>query len=498
MPWKGKRVWGGKGGVLDIRAAARHYESRCTASGLTSACTSLPPLPTIVLSRSRISNLVVGVCGCGPRCALCARLLCFPVEAAGWPEARQEKEIEDGLKKGRQFARAVANLRGFSTRVDFNVLNATLAERPPDHTPSNTESGHERDCNNTSRKTVVETPSTDHGSICLKAGNTATDKDQAKKQKRKNRQRECRHHSGKKYVREKERERERESWHFRGGGNQEIPEKTHRPEESSSTIPTCGNPGVTRSGIEPSPWWEASRLTAQPPRPPSLCQMMLLVGGFSRGSPVTPALEFQRCSILKSFHRHRLSRDSPVGYNRLILNAVKYRVVSGVVWTNRTRVSSNADTNRTSVLAVVDPLVHTVFDTSWRTQAQSSPSTVTADHQCAVSIDISVHQTAKSSLQVIELHLTILSAPSAATRKRSKMAVRSFELGRTKHTPDRARSLGRVDPERSARPTKLRFPFPRANFVLPVPLATISRPAQTHKQWLRLTEYWILIVAAAH
>ncbi|KAJ8872382.1 hypothetical protein PR048_025986 [Dryococelus australis] len=36
----------------------------------------------------------------------------------------------------------------------------------------------------------------------------------------------------------------------------------HRP--SFGTIPTCENPGVAQSGIEPgSPWWEASGLTAQ-------------------------------------------------------------------------------------------------------------------------------------------------------------------------------------------------------------------------------------------
>ncbi|KAJ8868729.1 hypothetical protein PR048_030268 [Dryococelus australis] len=41
------------------------------------------------------------------------------------------------------------------------------------------------------------------------------------------------------------------------------PEKTRRPTESSGKIPTCKNP-VTRPDIEPiSPWWEASRLTAQ-------------------------------------------------------------------------------------------------------------------------------------------------------------------------------------------------------------------------------------------
>ncbi|KAJ8870945.1 hypothetical protein PR048_027247 [Dryococelus australis] len=45
------------------------------------------------------------------------------------------------------------------------------------------------------------------------------------------------------------------------------------------------------------------------------------------------------------------------------------------------------------------PLVHTVFDTSWRTLAQLSPSTVTADNQCAVDICISVHKAVESSLQ---------------------------------------------------------------------------------------------------
>ncbi|KAJ8897718.1 hypothetical protein PR048_003068 [Dryococelus australis] len=54
-----------------------------------------------------------------------------------------------------------------------------------------------------------------------------------------------------------------------GAGKWDIPKKTHRPAASLDTIPTCENPGVTRPGIEPgSPWWEASTLSAQPPRPP--------------------------------------------------------------------------------------------------------------------------------------------------------------------------------------------------------------------------------------
>ncbi|KAJ8885682.1 hypothetical protein PR048_011880 [Dryococelus australis] len=38
--------------------------------------------------------------------------------------------------------------------------------------------------------------------------------------------------------------------------------------QTSGTIPSCGNPGVTQPGIEPgSPWLEAGSLTFQPPRP---------------------------------------------------------------------------------------------------------------------------------------------------------------------------------------------------------------------------------------
>ncbi|KAJ8876123.1 hypothetical protein PR048_024032 [Dryococelus australis] len=49
---------------------------------------------------------------------------------------------------------------------------------------------------------------------------------------------------------------------MKGQGKREIPEKTHRRAASSSTIPTCKNPGVTRPGIEPgSPKSQASRLT---------------------------------------------------------------------------------------------------------------------------------------------------------------------------------------------------------------------------------------------
>ncbi|KAJ8870954.1 hypothetical protein PR048_027256 [Dryococelus australis] len=66
-------------------------------------------------------------------------------------------------------------------------------------------------------------------------------------------------------------------------GKREIPEKTSRPAISSSTITTCGNPGATWAGIEPClPWWEASRLTAQPSQPPgeeykAICDIMAVM-----------------------------------------------------------------------------------------------------------------------------------------------------------------------------------------------------------------------------
>ncbi|KAJ8878396.1 hypothetical protein PR048_018974 [Dryococelus australis] len=56
---------------------------------------------------------------------------------------------------------------------------------------------------------------------------------------------------------------------MKGRGTREMPEKTRPPARSSSTISVCENPVVARQRIEPgSAWWEACRLTAQPPRPP--------------------------------------------------------------------------------------------------------------------------------------------------------------------------------------------------------------------------------------
>ncbi|KAJ8888308.1 hypothetical protein PR048_007795 [Dryococelus australis] len=46
------------------------------------------------------------------------------------------------------------------------------------------------------------------------------------------------------------------------------------------------------------------------------CRTMPLIGGFSLGSPGSPALAFRRCSKLTSFHTHRFSRPRWAGIFR--------------------------------------------------------------------------------------------------------------------------------------------------------------------------------------
>ncbi|KAJ8891025.1 hypothetical protein PR048_010534 [Dryococelus australis] len=56
---------------------------------------------------------------------------------------------------------------------------------------------------------------------------------------------------------------------------------------------------------------------------------------------------------IKDISLGKYQLGSPLIDDRPIMNAIKYTVVSAVVWTNRTMLSSNTDTNRTSVLAVI-------------------------------------------------------------------------------------------------------------------------------------------------
>ncbi|KAJ8882789.1 hypothetical protein PR048_014603 [Dryococelus australis] len=128
-----------------------------------------------------------------------------------------------------------------------------------------------------------------------------------------------------------------------GAGKREITEKTRRPAESNpvrldgrriSDIPisTCpwsavpmtkdtapsvtlayiGETAVTKR-LDCSLPTKASRVKSPADSLPDFCKWesyptMPLVDGFSRGSPVSPALALRRCSTLTLFHPHRLSR----------------------------------------------------------------------------------------------------------------------------------------------------------------------------------------------
>ncbi|KAJ8881231.1 hypothetical protein PR048_017705 [Dryococelus australis] len=66
---------------------------------------------------------------------------------------------------------------------------------------------------------------------------------------------------------------------------------------------------------------------------------------------------------------------------------------------NSPRPEEFADSFRDKLESKTRPLAHVVFDTTWRTVPQSSPSTVTTDNQCTVDIAIFVHKIVESSLQ---------------------------------------------------------------------------------------------------
>ncbi|KAJ8886143.1 hypothetical protein PR048_012352 [Dryococelus australis] len=82
------------------------------------------------------------------------------------------------------------------------------------------------------------------------------------------------------------------------------------------------------------------------------------------------------------------------------------RRVDKVCWKERRRKPRSEHTKTTGKTegekSYPIQLVHTVFDTSWRRLAQSSPSTATAGNQYAVNVNIFVHKTVESSLQAFK------------------------------------------------------------------------------------------------
>ncbi|KAJ8882043.1 hypothetical protein PR048_018531 [Dryococelus australis] len=120
--------------------------------------------------------------------------------------------------------------------------------------------------------------------------------------------------------------------------------------------------------IARSPRTKAIRIRSPVGSLPDFRWTVPLAGGFSLGTPASPALAFQRRSNLGS---HIMP-------------------CSGTTDTYGSQLEK-------------PPLVHTVFGTSRGTPAQSSPSTVTADNQCTTDIGICLHTTIVSRLQTIDL-----------------------------------------------------------------------------------------------
>ncbi|KAJ8871022.1 hypothetical protein PR048_027325 [Dryococelus australis] len=189
----------------------------------------------------------------------------------------------------------------------------------------------------------------------------------------------------------------------------------HRPAASSGSIPTCENPGAHFNKVYPNlratralncdtcaaPWRVFEPRSCRPAGATHVLLCSIIFARVRKTSsvgrhfqtpehktqaktsqssgywslscvfigccyPITGSYVIRRVFPCKSAIGSEASRaglincdpiaklGSPLVDDRSILNSVKYRVVSCVVWTNRKSVSSNTDTNRTGVLAVVD------------------------------------------------------------------------------------------------------------------------------------------------
>ncbi|KAJ8865707.1 hypothetical protein PR048_033227 [Dryococelus australis] len=173
-----------------------------------------------------------------------------------------------------------------------------------------------------------------------------------------------------------------------------------------------GEPGSVRSEVLP---WESCPDDAAGRRI------------FSGDLPFPPALSFRRCPILNSLHLHRVSRLRCQPFEKYALcqqyprrssresraNNVKQRwrqhwrntrIEKWMHFEEMYRSMATPATFRTCEYPSVNlpgpepcscprwgvgviPLSHPAFDTFWRGLAQSSPSTVTPDNQCAVDIE---------------------------------------------------------------------------------------------------------------
>ncbi|KAJ8870843.1 hypothetical protein PR048_027144 [Dryococelus australis] len=179
-------------------------------------------------------------------------------------------------------------------------------------------------------------------------------------------------------------------------GERDIPEKTRRPAASPATIPTCEDPEATASGNEPgSPWWEIETRDDEIEEKGMgfVCRRRVR-WNWATGRQIVCRTSAGDVVVRDTKWQWRNNEDQI--RDRNAANESALLTVPGclLLWMFTGR-SLEPVTHVRQVIPMTsrcEPLVHTVFDTLWRTLAQSSPSNVTADNQFTVDIGIFVSE----------------------------------------------------------------------------------------------------------
>ncbi|KAJ8886309.1 hypothetical protein PR048_012520 [Dryococelus australis] len=194
-------------------------------------------------------------------------------------------------------------------------------------------------------------------------------------------------------------------------------------------IVTCENPGVSSPGIEPCSPRSVGRCHGDLPFPPPLHSNPAPYSTYfalidsqdlnfkSRPNLFTRSLitGLEQCAIARHPVIPRSGKKQPPTNTHFLPTEDSSHVASAPPFFLLPHLLIHSPGSRPDVPALelasiqrpsrpLHPLVHTVFDSSWRMLSQSSPSAVTADNQRAVNIGIFVHKFVVSSLQSVIVH----------------------------------------------------------------------------------------------
>ncbi|KAJ8872730.1 hypothetical protein PR048_026344 [Dryococelus australis] len=214
---------------------------------------------------------------------------------------------------------------------------------------------------------------------------------------------------------------------FARWGETRDPEKTRQPAASSGTIPTCGNPGVTRPGIEPgSPWWEASMLTAQSLR--SLRKHRVMA---------TPICEKFKNSTATA----KKNRSRPIRMNTLFALINTHSHTSASSANALQDLGSNVDVISAHIAAAVFKCIGlsaaTVEGDNWASLLQEVPNTVggrwfkLSKHTCLLTIaklNTSANLKTSTAAYAETSGVTSRSATEASETKNPRCSSQSFRL----------------------------------------------------------------------